>query len=51
MRRKKGSVIGGVAGSVRWSCTTAIFETDNQQGPTVPHRELFTLKRSNGKKI
>ena len=46
MRRKKGSVIGGVAGSVRWTCATATFETDNQQGPTVPHKEHSTLKWS-----
>ena len=29
--------------SSEWPCMTAVFETDNQQGGTVQHRELCSV--------
>ena len=33
----------GGLGNLGWTCTTAIFKMDNQQGPTVKHMELGSM--------
>ena len=44
--------VGGL-GNLGWTCTTAIFKMDDQQGPTVEHRELYATSCNNlqGKRI
>ena len=50
---QRGKVGGSKLGVWDWHVHTAVFKTDNQQGPTVQHRDLYSIfcNNRNGKRI